>query len=101
MSPNAASTGDMAVYVANADSRDISVLAFDPAAVERLVRHGQALRHAGLFEHLVPAADAGDRVLDEVVAQHFVQCIEQRHFLLDELVVARFEHAGVRKFRPA
>src|SRR5438105_4806694 len=37
-------------------------------AVEGLVRRRQAVRQAGLLEHLVPAADAGHRVLDEVVA---------------------------------
>ncbi len=43
--------------------------------------------------HLVPAADAGHRVLDVVVAQHLVQRVEHRHFALDELAVLHVEHA--------
>ncbi len=62
------------------------------AAVERLVRRLQAERHAGLLQHTVPAADAGDRVADVVVAQHLVQGVEHRYLALDQAAVGHAEH---------
>ncbi|MNE64178.1 hypothetical protein D3C80_1595750 [compost metagenome] len=56
------------------------------------MRHCQTGGDAGLLEHFVPAAHPGHRVLDEVVAQHFVQRVEHRNVLFDELAVLDLEH---------
>ena len=56
------------------------------------MRCDQPGRNAGLFDDLVPAIDAGDRIADVVVAQHFIERIEHRNVALDELAVAYTEH---------
>ncbi len=61
-------------------------------AVEGLVRHAQSRGDAGLGDDLVPALDAGHRILDEVVAQHLVERVQHRHVLLDELAILDLQH---------
>ena len=56
------------------------------------MRRGQPHWQASLFYHPVPAADPGDRVLDEVVAQHLVERVEHGHFLLRQLSVLHRQH---------
>ena len=57
------------------------------------MRHGETEGDARLFHDPIPAADAGDRILDEVVAQHFVERVEQRDLALDEAIASDLQHA--------
>ena len=59
--------------------------------IESLVRRLQTERQAGLFDDLVPAADASNRILNVIVAQQFIQRIQQRHFFFNQLAVFDFE----------
>ena len=52
-------------------------------AVKCFVQHHEPNRNASLVEHFIPAFDAGHRVVDVVVAQHLVNCVEHQDFLLN------------------
>src|SRR5882762_3391793 len=61
-------------------------------AVECLVRNPQSECYARLLDHLVPALDAADRILDVIVSQALVQRQQRRHLLLQQPVAGQLEH---------
>ena len=59
--------------------------------MESFVRRFELDGDTRLFNHLVPTSHACDGIFDVVVAQHFIERIEHRHFFVDQLPAYRLQ----------
>ena len=79
--------GPLRLADGHAGGRGLDVGELADVAMEGHVRQLQAELDAGLLDHLVPALNAADGVLDVVVAQHFVERIEHGPVVVHQLAI--------------
>ena len=59
--------------------------------IECFVRRAQPEAQTGLFNHPIPAPDTGHCIPDVIVAQHFIERIQQRDFAFRQCAVGDFQ----------